>query len=438
MACVAEAQTTGLTLSEISLMTPQTKSKTFCSSFPAVKPSMAILPNQEIAKLIRGARKTFMKVFPQLQGFNKCASLNQEASLEDSKYIIRGLDAELKRVVQFKKFSQMSEKIKNKGTMEEQEYYILKWADELETIQKKQKEDTLLHEKKLTPSEKRRLESEIKWKNAKDILSDWTWKMKKKKENSVCPKREYKETLKDLYKQCKQGESSILPVMDWMMWTVLHSENSEWKDSSPRMWMKKQKSKNTVGLPVPNSVWNWITESTDSVVLDPNTANPDLQISENRKSVKASNYNKDINNWAGFERKHCTYDGWTCVQAEEGYTTGRHYWEVNVRKKREWRLGVVKESAPRNGYVTMTTNAGYWNLRLQLGTLMALTAPATKLYLPTPSKLGVYLDIEECQVSFYDAEKRRHIYTFITDFSGTEEIYPMFGTIETDRELVIL
>lgn len=81
---------------------------------------------------------------------------------------------------------------------------------------------------------------------------------------------------------------------------------------------------------------------------------------------------------------------------------------------------------------------GYWNLRLQLGTIIALTEPVTKLYLPTPSKIGVYLDIEEGQVSFYDAEKRRHIYTFSADFSGAENIYPMFGTIETDREMVIL
>lgn len=76
-----------------------------------------------------------------------------------------------------------------------------------------------------------------------------------------------------------------------------------------------------------------------------------------------------------------------------------------MRKKREWRVGVVKESAPRNGYVTMNTKTGYWNLRLQLGTLMALTEPITKLDLPTPSKIGVYLDIEEGHVSFYDAEK---------------------------------
>lgn len=171
------------------------------------------------------------------------------------------------------------------------------------------------------------------------------------------------------------------------------------------------------------------------VILDPNTANPELLVSEDGKSLRAKEYVH--NNWNGFQRKRSKFDGWTCVQAKEGYNTGSHYWEVDVKKKHEWRVGVVKESAHRNGYVTMNTKTGYWNLRLQLGTLMALTEPVTKLNLPTPSKIGVYLDIEEGHVSFYDAEKRRHIYTFNTDFSETGNIYPMFGTIETGRALVI-
>ncbi|XP_057192765.1 SPRY_PRY_C-I_1 domain-containing protein isoform X2 [Triplophysa rosa] len=427
MACAAGAQNSGITLSERSVRETHKKTiQNVCSSCPLIKPCLR-------DQIYKGVIKLFAK-FDEVcpQQFNKCASSNEKdsLSLDETKDIIRELAVELNRVLQFKKFYQMSGKMKNKGTEEEQQYYILHWADELETKQKNQKEVKLLES---------RLESEMKWTKAKKVLSDWVWKLKEVKENSVCPTKEFKETLKDLNKQCKKGESSILPVMDWMMWTVLQSQSSE--DSSPRLWMKKKQiSKNTaaVGLPIPNSVWDWITKSTASVVLDPNTANPDLQVYENRKSVIASKYSNEKNNWNGFERKRSKYDGWNCVQAKEGYNTGRHYWEVDVRKKHEWRVGVVKESALRNGYVNMTTKMGYWNLRLQLGTVIALTEPATKLYLPTPSKLGAYLDIDEGQVSFYDAEKRRHIYTFITDFSGTENIYPMFGTIETDRELVIL
>ncbi|RXN28985.1 E3 ubiquitin- ligase TRIM39-like protein [Labeo rohita] len=200
------------------------------------------------------------------------------------------------------------------------------------------------------------------------------------------------------------------------------------QDSVPRQWVKsKQRSKNTV--------WNWITRSTADVVLDPNTANPDLLVSEDGKYLRAKKYGHE--SWKEFQIKRSKFDGWTCVQAKEGYNTGHHYWEVDVRKKHEWRVGVVKESALRNGYVTMNTKAGYWNLRLQLGTLMALTEPVTKLNLLKPSKIGVYLNLEEGHVSFYDAEKRRHIYTFNTECTGKENIYPMFGTVETDRALMI-
>lgn len=391
---------------------------------------MSLQPCQEFLKIFKKFEKACN------QGFNRFASTSHQEenlSLDDSKYIIRELAAELDRVVQFKKVSKVVGKMNDKETEEEQQYYILHWAEQLESLQSKQVDVKAIQE---IPSDNSRLESEVKWKKAKGILSDWSWTLKQMKENSVCPNREYRETLKNLHKQCKQGESSILSVMDWMVWTVLQSESCE--DSSPRQWMKKkQRSKNTVGLPIPNSVWDWITESTGLVVLDPNTANPDLQVSENEKSLKARNFDKNSDNWKGFQRKNSRYDGWTCVQAKEGYKTGRHYWEVNVRKKREWRVGVVKESASRHGYVTMNTKTGYWNLRLQLGTLMALTEPVSKLFISTPSKIGVYLDIEEGQVSFYDAEKRRHIYTFNTDFDGSEDIYPMFGTIETDRALVI-
>lgn len=137
------------------------------------------------------------------------------------------------------------------------------------------------------------------------------------------------------------------------------------------------------------------------------------------------------------KNKH-EYDGWTCVQAQEGYTTGRHYWEVDVKGKCDWRLGVVKESAKRRGFINLNTEAGYWTLRLQLGSLMALTQPVTKLNQAPPSKIGVHLDMEEGQVSFYDAVKRKNIYTFNAKFEKDKKIYPVFGTIETDNTLKII
>ncbi|CAM4602964.1 unnamed protein product [Leuciscus chuanchicus] len=425
----AEEKSTGVTYSDVSLMKPNTKkNKRASASFPIIKPEMSAAEN--VVKII----KQFGKDCYQRFNFKIPATKNiqqKEISLDESKDIIRDLASELDRVS--KMFYLMNRKFKKKGTKEEQEeqqHYILQWAEDLENTQTKQLDEEEIQQ---TCSEQLS-NSEMKFNKAKKILSDWCWKLKDMEQNSILPKRECEETLRDLHKEWKQGESSILPVMDWIIWTVLQSESSE--DSIPRQWVKsKQRSKNAAGLRIPNPVWDWITKSTAVVILDPNTANPEILVSEDGKSLRAKEYGH--NNWKGYQWKRSKFDGWTCVQAKEGYKTGSHYWEVDVKKKHEWRVGVVKESASRNGYVTMNTKTGYWNLRLQLGTLMALTEPVTKLNLPTPSKIGVYLDIEEGHVSFYDAEKRRHIYTFNTDFNETGNIYPMFGTIETGRALVI-
>lgn len=177
------------------------------------------------------------------------------------------------------------------------------------------------------------------------------------------------------------------------------------------------------------------------MILDPNTANPTLKLSVDGCSVRTKTY-KEFQSSKGFHEyqrkyKH-QYNGWTCVQAQEGYSTGRHYWEVDVKGKCDWRVGVVKESAKRNGFIKLNTAAGYWTLRLQLGTLMALTEPVTKLNQTPPSRIGVQLDVEKGQVSFYDAMKRKHMYTFKEEFRKCEKIYPVFGTVETDKPLKVI
>ncbi|KAG7271211.1 hypothetical protein CRUP_003388 [Coryphaenoides rupestris] len=137
------------------------------------------------------------------------------------------------------------------------------------------------------------------------------------------------------------------------------------------------------------------------------------------------------------------FDGWRCATARRGYASGRRYWEVEVGV-RDWRLGVAVARAPRRGYRALNAATGYLTLRLERGSeLKALTVPATPLIpgaglvppVPVPRRVGVYLDYEQGQLSFYDAERRAHLYTYNERF--TEELYPVFGTVEAVKELVI-
>lgn len=171
-------------------------------------------------------------------------------------------------------------------------------------------------------------------------------------------------------------------------------------------------------------------DSAEDVRLDPDSANPDLLISADEKRMRCGLERHDA------PRCRQRFDGWWCVMSREGYTSGRHYWEVEVGV-RDWRLGVAKASATRQGFHSLNTDTGYLTMRLERGSdLKALTVPPTLLSQNLmPKKVGVYLDYEQGQLSFYDVEKRSHLYTFNEKF--TEELIPVFGTVEVLKDLVI-
>ncbi|CAG5911786.1 unnamed protein product [Menidia menidia] len=203
------------------------------------------------------------------------------------------------------------------------------------------------------------------------------------------------------------------------------------EDVTKQWLVKKQRSQriDTVRY-IPHSVWNWICDAAEEVILDPASANPDLLLSADGRRLRC-----------GLERRPAPpsplrFDGWWCAVGQGGFSSGRHYWEVEVGE-RDWRVGVAKASAVRQGFRSLNTETGYLTLRLERGTdLKALTVPPTPLpHGLLPRKVGVYLDYEEGQLSFYDVEKRAHLYTYNENF--TEELFPLFGTVEVVSDLLI-
>ncbi|KAI1885444.1 hypothetical protein AGOR_G00220270 [Albula goreensis] len=262
-------------------------------------------------------------------------------------------------------------------------------------------------------------------KEAQRVLSRWACSLKILPQSSVCSVcvgEEVSEVMKELERQWKRGLlPNLLPVLEFTMWSLIQPQAQE--GSIPQLWLKsKQRFRHTAAMRhIPQSVWKWIREASADIKLDPETSHPDLRLSADRKRVKMDTIiESKCDPRDGHRRSRHKYDGWWCVQGSEGFTEGRHYWEVGVQGKVEWRIGVVKESADRRGFIDLNTQSGYWTLRLQ----------------GAPSRLGVHLDMEEGQLSFNDVERSCHIYTFNDDFD--EKVYPLFGTVETDREIVIL
>ncbi|XP_066577894.1 E3 ubiquitin-protein ligase TRIM39 [Amia ocellicauda] len=157
------------------------------------------------------------------------------------------------------------------------------------------------------------------------------------------------------------------------------------------------------------------------VTLDPKTANPELILSEDGKQVRHGDKRQALPD--NPER----FDFSACVLGKEGISSGRHYWEVEVGEKTDWDLGVAKESINRKGEITASPKDGYWVVILSNNNEYdALADTSVLLSLsPKPRKVGVYVDYEGGQVSFFNVEARSHIYTFTDTF--TEKLYPYFS-----------
>ncbi|XP_059825205.1 E3 ubiquitin-protein ligase TRIM39-like [Hypanus sabinus] len=158
-----------------------------------------------------------------------------------------------------------------------------------------------------------------------------------------------------------------------------------------------------------------------SVTLDVETANPWLEVSEDRKSVRWTETWRDLPDTG----KRFTY--WPCVLGSEGFTSGRHYWEVEVTGNRWWSLGVAAESVDRKGDVTLRPETGFWFIGRRDDEMWVYTSPVSRLSAgPIPGRVGVYLSYEYGTVSFYNRETKSHLHTF-TGNKFTEKLYPVFA-----------
>ncbi|XP_044045297.1 E3 ubiquitin-protein ligase TRIM39-like [Siniperca chuatsi] len=157
------------------------------------------------------------------------------------------------------------------------------------------------------------------------------------------------------------------------------------------------------------------------VTLDPDTAHRSLILSKDGKQVTDSDVMKKLPD--NPER----FSNCTCVLGKQSFSSGRFYFEVQVKGKTKWNLGVCGESINRKGHITLRPEDGNWTIRLTIGKeYIALDDPSVRLSLKSqPQKVGVFVDYEEGLVSFYDVDAAALIYSF-TGCSFTEKLFPYF------------
>ncbi|XP_077083482.1 butyrophilin subfamily 1 member A1-like isoform X2 [Siphateles boraxobius] len=122
-----------------------------------------------------------------------------------------------------------------------------------------------------------------------------------------------------------------------------------------------------------------------------------------------------------------------CAFGAQRFSSGRHYWEVDLVRppnpsKEYWLIGVAKHgrfhSKDRSA---LTPSSGYWFLCSDgpNGFYTNSDPPVSLSLTPRPEQLGVLLDYDLGQLSFYSVKERKHVLTMSTRFTGS--VAPMFN-----------
>lgn len=161
------------------------------------------------------------------------------------------------------------------------------------------------------------------------------------------------------------------------------------------------------------------------VKLDPATAHPSLLLTTDLRSVQ------DAEVWRDVPSNPERFDTWPCILGLQGFSSGRHYWEVIVGERAEWGLGVCQDSVLRKGETTPSPENGVWAMWLLRGSeYMVLSSPSVPvLQDERPRRIGIFLDYEAGQISFYNVTNGSYIYTFNHLFSGV--LRPYFFVCDT-------
>nr|XP_044987246.1 tripartite motif-containing protein 60-like [Jaculus jaculus] len=165
------------------------------------------------------------------------------------------------------------------------------------------------------------------------------------------------------------------------------------------------------------------------VTLDPKTAHHKLTISEDRKTVRYGKMRKVSHSPRRFYSS-------PAVLGSQGYHSGRQYWEVDVSSKPAWILGVCVETFPRRSHVRHRQDE-IWGVGRYSQTVYAALGPKKMNILPkvTPSKIGIFLDSEIGEVSFYNLNDQSLLCTFNDCRKGA--LWPYFNTSANPKPLRI-
>ncbi|XP_070690267.1 zinc-binding protein A33-like [Pempheris klunzingeri] len=167
------------------------------------------------------------------------------------------------------------------------------------------------------------------------------------------------------------------------------------------------------------TVWDKMKDKVhfSPVILDPNTANTRLCLSDDLTSVRRGLTHQQLPDNPERFSEYCT------VLGSVGFSSGKHSWEVEVGDHPDWIVGLAKESVERKGEVPVSPDSGFWCLWYRSGKYINAVGQTVKVK-KSLQKIGVQLDCDRGEVSFYNPEDMSQICSHRDTF--TEKLLPYF------------
>ncbi|XP_065427533.1 E3 ubiquitin-protein ligase TRIM39-like isoform X2 [Chrysemys picta bellii] len=169
----------------------------------------------------------------------------------------------------------------------------------------------------------------------------------------------------------------------------------------------------------------------DVITLDAGTAHPNLSIAGDKKSFKHEAQPRQV------PTNPQRFDSTVCVLGSEGFSSGEHYWEVDVGSSTDWDLGVARKSIQRKGKLSLSPKEGVWALGLSGKDYWAKTDPWTRVMVQKkPKIIGVYLNYQQREVTFFNVNDMSVMFTF-NDLSVPVDLYPFFKNSQKETTMGI-
>ncbi|XP_051985204.1 E3 ubiquitin-protein ligase TRIM41-like isoform X1 [Xyrauchen texanus] len=187
------------------------------------------------------------------------------------------------------------------------------------------------------------------------------------------------------------------------------SEAIEWNNAKPTAMSKISSMFQTIRK----------TFAGDNIVLNPASAHHRLKLNPERNTV-----------WLTENGGLCSEELY-CVMGEASFSCGVHHWEVDVASVHSWAVGVSYSCQQGSGlFCALGRNDLSWSLHYSRNRRQFcaqhdwLQFSFSDSVTGLPTRVGVFLDVETGFLSFYDAIRMKHLYTFYCNLQAP--VYPAF------------